>query len=58
MAWIAYRNICATYGLEVPKSQWEAPPKVVENNRAKVLWGFELQTDKQLLDNQPDNSGG
>ncbi|KAF7652694.1 hypothetical protein LDENG_00093610, partial [Lucifuga dentata] len=49
-----YRNICAEYGLEVPKSKWETPPKVVENGRAKVLWDFKFQTDKQLLANQPD----
>lgn len=23
-------------------------PNVVENNRAKILWDFRLQTDKQL----------
>ncbi|KAF7663723.1 hypothetical protein LDENG_00203700, partial [Lucifuga dentata] len=51
---IVYRNICAKYGLEVPKSKWETPPKVVENSRAKVLWDFKFQTDKQLLANQPD----
>ncbi|KAF7648062.1 hypothetical protein LDENG_00162600 [Lucifuga dentata] len=51
---IVYRNICAVYGLEVPKSKWETPPKVVENSRAKVLWDFKFQTDKQLLANQPD----
>ncbi|KAF7650224.1 hypothetical protein LDENG_00129190, partial [Lucifuga dentata] len=36
------------------KSKWETPPKVVENGRAKVLWDFKFQTDKQLLANQPD----
>ncbi|KAF7647953.1 hypothetical protein LDENG_00164190, partial [Lucifuga dentata] len=46
--------ICAKYGLEVPKSKWETPPKVVENGRAKVLWEFKFQTDKLLLANQPD----
>ncbi|KAF7642179.1 hypothetical protein LDENG_00262910 [Lucifuga dentata] len=54
VAGIVYRNICAEYGLEVLKSKWETPPKVVENGRAKVLWDFKFQTDKQLLDNQPD----
>ncbi|KAF7649568.1 hypothetical protein LDENG_00139440 [Lucifuga dentata] len=53
VAGIVYRNICAEYGLEVPKSKWETPPKVAENSRAKVLWdfNFKFQTDKQLLDN-------
>ena len=30
------------------------PPKVVENNRAKVLWYSSFQTDKQLLANKAD----
>ncbi|KAF7641260.1 hypothetical protein LDENG_00287520 [Lucifuga dentata] len=54
VAGIVYRNICAKYGLEVLKSKWETPPKVVENSRAKVLWDFKFQTDQQLLANQPD----
>ncbi|KAF7645372.1 hypothetical protein LDENG_00205860, partial [Lucifuga dentata] len=54
VAGIVYRNICVEYGLKVPKSKWETPPKVVENSRAKVLWDFKFQTDKQLLANQPD----
>lgn len=28
--------------------------KVAENNRAKVLWDFMFQTDRQLLASQPD----
>jgi len=32
-----YNNICAEYGLEVPKSKWEIPPNVVQNDRAKML---------------------
>ncbi|KAF7670308.1 hypothetical protein LDENG_00271880, partial [Lucifuga dentata] len=54
VAGIVYRSICAEYRLEVPKSKWETPPKVVENSRAKVLWDFKFQTDKQLLANQLD----
>ncbi|KAF7642936.1 hypothetical protein LDENG_00248050 [Lucifuga dentata] len=54
VAGIVYRNICAEYGQEVPKSKWETPPKMIENGRAKVLWDFKFQTDKQLLANQPD----
>ena len=47
VAGIVYRNICA----EVPKSKWETPPKVVENDRAKILWDFQIQTDKQVVAN-------
>ena len=27
-----YRNICAEYGLEVPKSMWKTTPKLMENS--------------------------
>ncbi|KAL3988692.1 Arf-GAP with Rho-GAP domain, ANK repeat and PH domain-containing protein 1 [Sarotherodon galilaeus] len=33
-------NICAEYGLEVPRSKWEMPPRI--------------QTDKTAVANQPD----
>uniref|UniRef100_A0A3P9CTW7 C2H2-type domain-containing protein n=1 Tax=Maylandia zebra TaxID=106582 RepID=A0A3P9CTW7_9CICH len=54
VAGIVYRNICAEYNLEVPRSKWEMPPRVVENDRAKILWDFQIQTDKMVVANQPD----
>ncbi len=54
VAVIVYRNICHEYGLEVPRSKWKTPPKVVENDRAKILWDFKIQTDKLVMANQPD----
>lgn len=30
VAGIVYRNICVEYGLELPKSQWKTPLKVVQ----------------------------
>ena len=54
VAGIVYRNICSEYGLDPPKSRWETPQKVVENNRAKLLWDFHIQTDRKVLANQPD----
>ncbi|XP_051916213.1 uncharacterized protein LOC127597287 isoform X2 [Hippocampus zosterae] len=54
VAGIVYRNICAEYGLETPRSKWETPPKVVENDRAKIMWDFQIQTDKMVMANQPD----
>ncbi|XP_078022977.1 uncharacterized protein LOC144462717 [Epinephelus lanceolatus] len=54
VAGIVYRNICTQYELEVPKSRCDTPPNVVENYRAKILWDFSFQTDKQMLANQPD----
>uniref|UniRef100_A0A3B3HDB2 HAT C-terminal dimerisation domain-containing protein n=1 Tax=Oryzias latipes TaxID=8090 RepID=A0A3B3HDB2_ORYLA len=54
VAGIIYRNMCAEYGLETPRSKWETPPKVVENERAKILWDFQIQTDRMVMANQPD----
>ena len=54
VAGIVYRNICAEYKLETPRSKWEAPPKVMENDQAKILWDFQIQTDKMVMANQPD----
>ena len=42
MAGIVYRNICSEYGLDLPKSRWETLQKAVENNRAKLLWDFQI----------------
>ncbi len=49
-----YRNIRSEYGLEVPRSEWATPPKVVENDRAKILWDFHIPTDKVVMANQAD----
>ncbi|TWW67366.1 hypothetical protein D4764_02G0004070 [Takifugu flavidus] len=54
VAGIVYRKFCTKYGLEVPGSRWETPPKVVENKQAKILWDFQIQTDKMMVTNQPD----
>ena len=40
--------------MEVPQSKWEIPLKVRENNRAEVLWDFQIQTDKQVMANHTD----
>uniref|UniRef100_A0A3P9J433 Carbohydrate sulfotransferase n=1 Tax=Oryzias latipes TaxID=8090 RepID=A0A3P9J433_ORYLA len=54
VAGIIYRNMCAEYELETPRSKWETPPKVVENERAKILWDFQIQADRMVMANQPD----
>ena len=54
VALIIYRNICDVYDLETPKNWWEIPAKNVENDKAKILWDFHIQTDKQVKANQPD----
>ncbi|TWW65014.1 hypothetical protein D4764_22G0006610 [Takifugu flavidus] len=35
-------------------SRWETPPKVLENKQVKILWDFQIQTDKMVVANQPD----
>ncbi|TWW69252.1 hypothetical protein D4764_18G0000580 [Takifugu flavidus] len=45
------RNICTKYGLEVPGSKWETPPKVLENKQAQILRDFQIQTDKLVVAN-------
>ncbi|TWW72944.1 hypothetical protein D4764_15G0003380 [Takifugu flavidus] len=40
--------------LEVPGSRLETPPKVLENKQAKILWDFQIQSDKMVVANQPD----
>lgn len=54
VAGIVYRNIYAKYGLEVPQSKLEMPPRVVENSSNKILWDMQVQTYKQAMANQTD----
>uniref|UniRef100_A0A3Q0TB59 Ion transport domain-containing protein n=1 Tax=Amphilophus citrinellus TaxID=61819 RepID=A0A3Q0TB59_AMPCI len=42
VAGIVYRKICAEYDLEVPRSKWDMPPRVVENDEGKSLWDFQI----------------
>ena len=51
VASIVYRNICAKYGLEVPGS---APLMGIDKIWAKILWDFQIQTDKMMGANQQD----
>lgn len=39
------------HGLKPPRSRWEIPQKIMENKRAKILWDFKIQTDKEVLAN-------
>ena len=49
-----YRNIGDEYCLEVPGSKWATLPNVIENDQAKSLWDFQIQTDNMMMANQPD----
>lgn len=54
VAGIVYRNIGTKYGLEVSESRCQRPPKVVENNKGKILWNFQIQSNKLVIANQSD----
>ena len=44
VASIVFSNICAEYGQEVQGSNWTPPPNIIKNDRAKILWDFQIQT--------------
>ncbi|XP_032070716.1 vomeronasal type-2 receptor 26-like [Thamnophis elegans] len=48
------RNISTEYGLNLLKPSCDIPHKVMENNRAKSLWDFQIKADMQVLANEPD----
>ncbi|XP_053106345.1 uncharacterized protein LOC128325024 [Hemicordylus capensis] len=56
VAGMIHWNICKKkYKLPVAKNWWDHTiEKVVENEDAKILWDFRLQTDKHLPHNTPD----
>ena len=48
-------SLCQKYGFEVD-TQWylHEPEKVLENEHAKILWDFTIQTDRKIVHNRPD----
>jgi len=54
VAEIAYGNICTSYWLGLTKPLWEISAEVMEDVRAKILWVFQIQTDKLVMANQPE----
>lgn len=36
-----------------PDTKWDTPPRVVENDQAKILLDLQSQTDKLTMVNQP-----
>ncbi|XP_024121103.1 uncharacterized protein LOC112142083 [Oryzias melastigma] len=53
VAGIIYRNMYRIWTGN-PKVKWETPQKVLENERAKILMDFQIQTDRMVMENQPD----
>ncbi|XP_067126490.1 uncharacterized protein [Centruroides vittatus] len=55
VAQMIHWNLCHNYHIPVGKNWWDhKPEKVVENECAKILWDFRIQTDKVLEHNTPD----
>ena len=54
MVRIAYRKIYDEYGLEVLKSKREIPPKMVKNDRPKIMSDFHIHSNEMVMANQPD----
>ena len=54
VASIVYRAVCVEYNLPHNKDWWVEPEKVVQNDRAKILWDFSIQTDIRMPHNRPD----
>ena len=55
VATMLHWNICKKYGFAASNNWWEHQvEKVLENDNAKVLWDFKIQTDKHLPHNIPD----
>ena len=48
-------NLCKKYNLPAADKWWEHKiEKVLQNNEAKILWDFKIQTDKHMAHNIPD----
>lgn len=45
---------CLQYTHIIPRSKWEMPPKVDENDQANILLNFQIQRDKLVMANQLD----
>ncbi|WP_411028253.1 hypothetical protein, partial [Salmonella sp. s60131] len=49
VAQMVHWNLCQNYHLPVAKNWWDhKPEKVIENEHAKLLWDFRIQTDRVL----------
>ena len=55
VAQILHWNLCKKYDLQVATKFYDhVPEKVSENDLVKILWDFNIQTDKKLEHNKPD----
>jgi hypothetical protein len=55
VAAIAHWQIAKNEGLDVPADWWkETPQPVMENENVKLLWDFDIQTDRTITARRPD----
>ena len=55
VARLVHRNICEAHGVEVTHPSWQhAPQPVTETDHAKILWDFEIRTDRRITARRPD----
>ena len=48
-------NLCKNYNIQATDQWWKhQPEKVIENEEVKILWDFQLQTDRKIAHNIPD----
>ena len=49
------RNLCADYGIKNPERAWmHQPEAVTETEEVKILWDFEIRTDRVIPARRPD----
>lgn len=48
---IEHKNIYVEYKLKTSNSKWESPPMMEENDWDKILWAFQIQTNKMVMAN-------
>ena len=55
VAKILHYNMCVEYGVAVPKNYWRHQPlNVTETSEMKLLWDYEIQTDRRIQARRPD----
>ena len=55
VARLVHRNICESYNIEVRRPRWKHEPEAVtENQEVKILWDFDIRTDRHITARRPD----
>ena len=54
VAKVIHLNICKAYDIQTPKQYWKHEPlPVTDNEKAKILWDFEIRTDHHISARRP-----